>query len=82
MVAVDFYKEKIYRNDVKRNGRQDINVQLFVVYKMKLKFPVSLNTRVRYITKSFLGIFFQLELTYRVKFQMAGDLKAQKLSCK
>ena len=44
--------------DIKRNDRQDINVQLFIVYKMKLKFPVSLNRRVRYITKSSLGIFF------------------------
>ena len=38
--------------------RQDIKVPLFIVYKLKLKFIISFNTRVRYIWKSSLGIFF------------------------
>ena len=37
---------------------QDIKVLLFIVYKIKFKFLISLNTRVRHIRKSSLGIYF------------------------
>ena len=56
-VAFDLYQEKDTPQDIEREtiyDRQDIKVLLFIVYKIKVKFPISI--RVRYIRKSPLGI--------------------------
>ena len=82
--AVDLYKEKIYttRYWKKWTTGHNIEVLLVTVCKIKLKFLISLNTRLCYITKSSLGIFFSFPWLAPVKFKMAGDLKEQKVSCK
>ena len=61
VIAVDLYQEKIHHKILKENktlyDRQDIEVLLFIVHKIKLKFLFSLSTRVHDKRKSFLGIF-------------------------
>ena len=57
-------------------------VLLLIVYIINLKFLISLNKRVFYITKSYLGTFFSFRWLALVKFKMAGDLKKQKIICK
>ena len=81
MVAVDLYQEKYTSQIIEIKtlyDRQDIEVLLFIVNKIKLKFISSLNTRVRYIRKFslflllLLLLFFHISLTVRER--MVGDL--------
>ena len=86
VIAVDLYQEKIHHND-----RQDIEVLLFIVLKIKLKFLFSLSTRVHDKRKSFLDIFsvqngWRLERTkgkpYRSIIVLLLLLLATKLKCR
>ena len=60
VAAVDLYKEQNIPQNIERIERQDIKVLLFIVFKIKLKLLISLNTRVCYKMKfkSSLGSFF------------------------
>ena len=67
MVAVDLYQEKYTSQIIEIKtlyDRQDIEVLLFIVNKIKLKFISSLNTRVRYITKFSLFLLLLLLLFF------------------
>ena len=57
-------------------------VLLFIVYKTKFQLLISLNTRVRYIRKCFLGAFLSYCSLAWVKVKMACDLTAGMVSCK
>ena len=67
MVAVDLYQEKYTSQIIEIKtlyDRQDIEVLLFIVNKIKLKFISSLNTRVRYIRKFSLFLLLLLLLFF------------------
>ena len=61
VVAAKLHQEKGTPQDIERKtlyDKQDIKGLLFIYHKIKLKFPIILSTRVRYIRKSSLGMFF------------------------
>ena len=53
-------------------------VSLFIVYKIKFKFMINLNTKVRYMM-----VYFSVNVALRrSNHEMAGHLNTRKVSCK
>ena len=53
-------------------------MRLFIVYKIKLKFLISVNKRVCYVRKGFFGYIFQLPLTCAGQVQNGGTFECCK----